>query len=213
MDMPLLPKLSGVPAVAAPEVEAEGEAEVMPLTFDDLTEEEMGSLVAAAGGGSLEPAEGEDMEADDAGAAGGLPPGIELTEDQQAQLDAQQISTIAEGFELDIASGVQELQDMQAQAEASENGDPKGIGKLIDKATKLHEKCVAQLEKVAAAVEKADAEKAAEQAKVCEELSAELGELVAEGRGLIARQKPAPELDPDGKPLEKASPLDIYMNR
>lgn len=206
-DMPILPKLVGKPAAAAPGAAPPAEEEpeaVAPITFDELTPDQVEALVAEASSGA---ALGEDAEQELS-----FPDGIEPTEEQLGMLEARKVQTIAEAFENDCFSGVNELQSMLAQVEAAEDGDPKAMQKLIDAATKEHEACTKALEKVGAAVEKGDAKKAAELAQACEEASGEIQSLLGEGRALVARQKPAAPVGPDGKPQAKMSPLATWIN-
>lgn len=225
-DMPILPGLMGDAAAAG----------VAPLTFDDLSEEEVDALVAEASAkGEAVAFAGEETPEEEALEHGMLEAAEEqgegeeeeeeVDEEAQAEAEAETFATMAAAAVEECAGYLSQLEELEAQAKETEDGDPKQVKKLLKEAEKLQK----DIEKAAG-----EAEKAAGKGKVdkAQAASEEADSLVAEVAGLVEQAKEAAGMGagaagddaaeyesengagaPAGPPKPEASPLEVWARR
>lgn len=217
--MPLLPKLAPTPN------DPSGEP-AEPLTFDDLTDDEMLTLIEAAGLELPEDMEvveeeldDEDLEEDEEeeetsdGEEEELEEGddddeTEESEEDIAKREAAQLVLAADNFHEEVVELHKQVTDLGSKP--SEDEDKPRVKKLLSEAEKwLAESSEAQ-EAAAAAATDGDADEAAVQADVCSSASEALAKMldemkVAKGlhgkgpggnRAAIAKATPKRELTP-----------------
>lgn len=154
--------------------------------------------------GDAEAMDAEHEGENGAGAPGALPPGIELTEEQQGMIDSQAIAAVGDVCAADCQASLDQLAGMLESAEAAEDGDPKAIKKIIKDAEKVKANCDKALEKVKAAAEAGKVEKAQEAVEACEEACTEMADLVAQAQAIVDAQ--APEMVPAGSEAAAGAP-------